>query len=395
MKILIINSGSSSIKYRLISMPEGENICRGMIEKIGTYDSEFHHYQADQYTHETLEIKDHKQALEYISGFITAKDSGIISSRDEIDAVGHRVVHGGIEFNSTTLINREVKDKIRSLFSLAPLHNPPNLTGIEIAEKLFPAAQQVAVFDTAFHRSIPPKAHRYAIPENFYTEDHIRVYGFHGTSHQYVTKTLRKLHPEQSDKIISIHLGNGCSMTAVHRGKSIDHSLGFGPMNGLIMGTRSGDIDQAVLLYLMETKGYTPQDMSGILQKKSGLLALTGMSDMRDIEKAAAQEDENALLALEMVTYRIRKYIGAYTAAMNGLDALIFTAGIGEHSPLIREKVCSDMDAFGIRIDKDKNRSAGKGIHAVEAPDSKVKIYVIPTDEELEIAREVYSLLNS
>ena len=390
MKILVINSGSSSIKYRLTEMPQGKVLSRGMVERIGLDGTVLHHEAGGKKIIEPLPAGGHKEALQIIAEKLETVQGGA-----GIVAVGHRVVHGGSRFDSTVRISRRVKQQIRSLFSLAPLHNPANLTGIELAEKFFPGAVQVAVFDTAFHRDIPPVAHRYALPAEYYDKYHIRVYGFHGTSHKYVTELVRKRDPGHSGKLISIHLGNGCSMTAVLEGKSIDHSLGFGPLNGLIMGTRSGDIDPAVLLYLMERHGYSAGELSELLQKKSGLLGLTGSRDMREVEAAAIAGDDNAALAIDMVAYRIRKYIGSYAAAMNGLDALIFTAGIGENSAMIRKASCMDMDFFGIRLDGEKNQAYRGGIDTVEAAGSKVKIWVVPTDEEYEITRQTYALVQS
>jgi acetate kinase len=392
-KILVINSGSSSIKYQLLSLPENKLLCKGLVERIGIENAQIH-YKSEIYTiDETVEIPNHQIGLEKIAELLLDTEKGVINSADEIAAVGHRVVHGGSVFTNTTLISQEVKDTIKSLSSLAPLHNPPNLMGIEVAEKVFPKAKQVAVFDTAFHQSIPEVAHRYAIPNTFYTKEHIRVYGFHGTSHQYVSKKAIKHLNKKDTKIISIHLGNGCSITAIKDGKSVDHSLGFGPMNGLIMGTRSGDIDQSVVLYLIDKLGYTAAEVTNLLQKKSGMLGLTGMSDLRDIEEAAENGDKAALLALEMNAYRIKKFIGSYATVMNGLDALVFTAGIGENSDVIRTMVCSDMDYFGIQLDEEKNKVRSKEIRAIQSNSSKVQILVIPTNEELEIAEQTYRLI--
>ena len=393
MKILVINSGSSSIKYQLLNLPEAEVLCSGLVERIGLEEGAVHFHTEDHDLSLKMPIPNHQVGLEKIATLLLDTKQGVIRSTDEIQAVGHRVVHGGSAFTQTTLITDAVKEAIRSLFDLAPLHNPPNLLGIEVAEKVFAKARQVAVFDTAFHQSIPELAHRYAIPDHFYQKEHIRVYGFHGTSHQYVSKKAMAFLKKKDLKMVSIHLGNGCSMTAIHNGKSVDHSLGFGPMNGLIMGTRSGDIDQSVVLYLIEKLGYTPQEVTQLLQKKSGMLGLTGMSDLRDIEAAATRGDTMAKLALAMNVYRIKKYIGAYSAAMNGLDAVVFTAGIGENSDFIRESVCSDMEFLGIRIDANKNKERSKKIRDLAQPDSHVKILVIPTNEELEIAEQTYALL--
>ena len=393
MKILVINSGSSSIKYQLLDLPDNKVLCKGLVERIGLKDAQLHYATDTEKIDKTMDIPTHEVGLEAVANLLMDTNVGVIKDGSEIKAVGHRVVHGGNAFTKTTVITKEVKDVIKSLFSLAPLHNPPNYMGIEVAEKVFPQATQVAVFDTAFHQSIPEVAHRYAIPNEYYERDHLRVYGFHGTSHQYVSKKAIERLAKDHSKIITIHLGNGCSMTAVNDGKSVDHSLGFGPMNGLIMGTRSGDIDQAVILYLMEKYNYSISEISNLLQKKSGMLALTGMMDMRDIEDAAIAGNHKAELALEMNAYRIKKYIGAYTAAMNGLDVIVFTAGIGENSDYMRLHICQDMEYLGIKIDAVKNQGKKRQFEEIQTSDSKVKIYVIPTNEELGIAQQTYALV--
>jgi acetate kinase len=393
MKILVINSGSSSIKYQLISLPDSQVLCKGLVERIGLSKSVIHFKSDDYQIDDVMDIPNHQVGLEKIADLLLNKEKGVIKNTDDINAVGHRVVHGGSVFAKTTLIDEKVKAVIKSLSSIAPLHNPPNLTGIEVAEQVFPNAKQVAVFDTAFHQSIPEIAHRYAIPNELYEKEHIRVYGFHGTSHQYVSKKANIILKNKQSKLISIHLGNGCSMTAIQNGKSIDTSLGFGTMNGLIMGTRSGDLDQSVLLFLEQHLGYSSKEITNLLQKQSGMLGLTGMSDMRDIEDAAEKGEKLPKLALAMNAYRIKKYIGAYAAAMNGLDALIFTAGIGENSSVIRKMVCIDMDFLGIEIDEIKNEIRSKEIRSIHTPQSKVKVLVIPTNEELEIAEQTYRLM--
>jgi acetate kinase len=301
-------------------------------------------------------------------------------------------VHGGSYFSNTTIINEEVKDKIKELSELAPLHNPAHLVGINVAEQIFASAKQIAVFDTAFHQTIPVVAHKYAIPNYLLTENKIRIYGFHGTSHKYVSeKAIDYL--EKSSNIIAIHLGNGCSITAIKNGKSIDHSMGFSPANGLIMGTRAGDIDQSVIFYLVKTLGYTPDEVNAILLKQSGMLGLTGYSDLRDIESNAEQGNKECQLALAMNAYRIKKFIGSYAAALNGLDAIIFTAGIGENSSTMRKLVCTDMEYFGIELDNSKNEIRSKEIREINQLQSKTKILVIPTNEEVEIANQVYDLI--
>lgn len=392
--ILVINSGSSSLKFQLIEMPSQEVKATGLVERIGLEGAKVHYKtQTTSATKET-EVADHAVALKEVTALLMDKEKGVIKSAEDINAIGHRVVHGGSTFSDTIEIDEEVKSAIKNLFSLAPLHNPPNLKGIEVAEDLFPDAKQVAVFDTAFHSTIPSKAKQYAIPTEFYKEQHIQVYGFHGTSHKYVTEQAKQELNGHNSKIISVHLGNGCSITAVKDGKSVDHSLGFGPVNGLIMGTRSGDIDQSVIFYMIEHLDYSAQQVSDILHHKSGMYGLTGHSDLRDIEEKAAQGDEQCQLALEMNAYRIKKYIGAYATAMNGLDAVVFTAGIGENSEVIRKLVCRDMDFLGIELDEEKNSLRSKENRFINTENSKVKVLVIPTNEELEIAKQVLALVS-
>ncbi|MEZ7498071.1 acetate kinase [Flavobacterium sp. Arc3] len=393
MKILIINSGSSSIKYQVVEMPNQLVICSGMIDRIGLETSNLTYVTNTTKLEETLPILNHKIGLIKIAELLMNENIGVIKSAKEIDAVGHRVVHGGTYFSDTTIINQEVKDKIEELFTLVPLHNPANLLGINVVEEIFATAKQVAVFDTAFHQTIPVVAYKYAIPNKFLSENKIRVYGFHGISHKYVSeKAIEYLN--KSSKIISIHLGNGCSMTAIKDGKSIDHSMGFSPSNGLIMGTRSGDIDHALIFYLIDTLGYSANEVNDILLKKSGMLGLTGYSDLREIELQAEQGNKECQLALAMNAYRIKKFIGTYTAVMNGVDAIIFTAGIGENSSYIRELVCTDMEYFGLELDFAKNAIRSKEIREINTPNSRTKIMVIPTNEEIEIANQVYDLLS-
>jgi acetate kinase len=397
MKIVILNSGSSSIKYQLIEMPSQTVICSGMIDRIGLDNSNLSYSTQKNQVEETLAVPNHTIGLEKIAALLLDEKVGVIKSTSEIQAVGHRVVHGGSDFSDTVVITDEVKDKIKQLFDLAPLHNPANLEGITVAETIFSSAKQVAVFDTAFHQTIPVVAHKYAIPNSFLTDHKIRVYGFHGTSHKYVSeKAIDYLqqHNCAASKIITIHLGNGCSMTAIKDGKSIDHTLGFGPMNGLIMGTRSGDIDQSVIFYLVNTLGFTLDKVNTLLQKESGMFGLTGYSDLRDIEANAEKGDGNCQLALAMNAYRIKKYIGSYAAVLNGLDAIVFTAGIGENSSLMRKLVCTDMDYFGLTLDTQKNEIRSKEIREINLANTKTKILVIPTNEELEIANQVYDSLN-
>lgn len=393
MKVLVINSGSSSIKYQLFEMPQQEVLCSGLIERIGLELGKVHYKSNNTKVEEEVIVTDHKSGLERVVDLLLDKKVGVISSTDEIKIVGHRVVHGGSTFTKTTIVTEEVKKKIESLFSLAPLHNPANLEGIRVSEAIFKNAQQVAVFDTAFHQTIPVEAYKYAIPNKFLDEHRIRLYGFHGTSHKYVSEKANEYLQKKHSKIITIHLGNGCSITAVENGKSIDHSLGFGPVTGLIMGTRSGDIDHSLIFYLINNLGYDVDDVNNMLQKESGMLGLTGFSDLRDIEAAAAKGNKNCQLALDMNAYRIKKYIGSYVAAMNGLDVIVFTAGIGENSDVIRRLVCTDMEYLGIEMDIEKNAVRAKQLIEIHKETSKVKVLVIPTNEELEIAKQSYELL--
>lgn len=395
MKVLVLNSGSSSIKYQIFSMPEKLVICSGSVERIGLSDSILKHQSDKSDIKKSILATNHSTALTVIVDVILDKDHGVISDVNDIKAVGHRVVHGGSDFKDTVLINSAIKDRIKKLSVLAPLHNPANLEGIELAESIFVDAPQIAVFDTAFHQSIPEKAYKYAIPNTFLDKHKVRLYGFHGTSHKYVSEKAIDMLNKMDSKIITIHLGNGCSMTAVKNGKSIDHSLGFTPVNGLIMGTRSGDIDHSLIFYLVNTLGYDLSQVNTILQKESGMLGLTGYSDLREIESQANKGDEACLLALEMNAYRLKKYIGSYIASMNGLDAIVFTAGIGENSQLIREMVCRDMDTFGIYLDPIKNKQKSNDPREINSEKSIIKILVIPTNEELEIANQVYTLLTT
>ncbi len=395
MQILVINSGSSSIKFQLIKMPSATIICTGLVERIGLNNAKLK-YEVGENTQEQIgDIPNHKVGLQMVAKYLLDDDIGVIKSPLEIEAVGHRVVHGGNKFSETTEITASVKENIKELFSLAPLHNPANLEGILVAEEIFPKAKQIAVFDTAFHQTIPAEAYKYAISSEFLEQHNIRMYGFHGTSHKYVSEKAQEyLGKQHSGKLISLHLGNGCSATAIKEGKSVDHSLGFAPMNGLVMGTRSGDIDPSVVFYLIKNLGYSVDEANELLNKKSGMLGLTGFSDNRDIASAAASGDLKSQEALLMNTYRIKKFIGAYISVLNGIDALIFTAGIGENASNIRKMACEDLNFFGIEIDDEKNEQRMEGIREIQSKNSKVKILIIPTNEELEIAKQTYSLLN-
>ena len=398
MNIFVINSGSSSIKYQFFKMPQENPVCSGLVERIGLGEAIITHKifsdGSENIVRKQLVIADHEQGLQEVALLLSDKMIGVIHDPAEIDAVGHRVVHGGESFKATTIITPEVKEKIKELFPLAPLHNPANYLGIEVAEKIFTKAKQVAVFDTAFHQTMPERAFRYAIPQSFYTDLHIRAYGFHGTSHKYVSEQAMQFLNNREAKIITIHLGNGCSIAAVDAGRSVDTSMGFGPVSGLIMGTRSGDIDASVIFHLIEQQGYTAAEVSALLNKKSGMQGLTGLSDMRDIRSAIESGDNHAALALELYAYRIKKYIGAYAAALNGLDAIVFTAGVGENAKDVRERICTDMQYLGLRFDAGKNETSKGSLREINATDSPVKILVIATNEELEIVKQCYGLLN-
>ncbi|MCU7552794.1 acetate kinase [Chitinophagaceae bacterium LB-8] len=397
MNIFVVNSGSSSIKYQLFKMPNDNPICTGLVERIGLENSIITHKvyinSEEKVIKRVLDLVDHEAGLNEVAHLLMEPEIGVIQDPAEINAVGHRVVHGGESFASTTIITKEVKEEIKKLFSLAPLHNPANYLGIEVAEKIFTKAKQVAVFDTAFHQTMPEKAFRYAIPQNLYTEMGIRAYGFHGTSHKYVAQQTLQYLNNKNAKIITIHLGNGCSMAAVDSGKCIDTSMGFGPLSGLVMGTRSGDLDPSVIFHMVNQLGYSLDQVSTLLNKHSGMHGLTGFSDMRDILKSIAEGDKNAKMAYDLYAYRIKKYIGAYAAVLNGLDAIVFTAGVGENDSNIRQLICADMDFLGIKINEEKNNIRSKGIREINTDDARVKVLVVPTNEELEIAEQCFELL--
>lgn len=376
-------------------MPDEKPLCTGLIEKIGKEDSFIRHKTiGNEDVHlveKAIPVKDFGAGMKHVLALLT--DSGLIKSTDDLEVIGHRVVHGGEYFSTAVVINTDVKQKILGLSTLAPLHNPVNYKCIEFAEKIFPDAKQIAVFDTAFHQTMPEFAFRYAIPEKYYSDMHIRAYGFHGTSHKYVSEKAMERIGNQDAKIISIHLGNGCSITAVNGGKSVDTSMGFGPLSGLVMGTRSGDIDPSVILHLQRKEGKTADEMDKLLNTESGLLGLAGSNDMRDVMKMLEAGNYDAELAIDMYAYRIRKYIGSYAAVLNGLDAVVFTAGVGENDALMREKICRNMEYFGIHLDAESNRVKSDQIREINKKDAAVKILVIPTNEELEIARQSFELL--
>lgn len=395
MKTLVINTGSSSIKFALFQMPEGEQLATGLVEQIGEKMGNISLKTQSQDYSETVEIKNHQVGLKMVSDWLMDPKFKLIKNADEVESIGHRVVHGGEAFQKTTVIDAAVKDKIKELFSLAPLHNPANLEGIEVAEQVFKNAKQIAVFDTAFHHTLPPRAYHYAIPQYLYDDYGIRVYGFHGTSHRYVTRVSAKFLGIKLDHVnlITIHLGNGASMTAVKNGKSIDTSLGMTPLTGLVMGTRVGDLDPGVIFYLEQEIGYSIDKVKKILNKESGMKGLAGDNDLRAVTDKAANGDEASQLALDVYTYRIKKYIGAYIAAIGPIDGIVFTAGVGENSAIVREMVCTGMDHLGILLNKDENNTRKKGIREINTANSKVKILITPTNEEFEIAKQTFELL--
>jgi acetate kinase len=396
MRILVINCGSSSIKYQLIEMDTERVLARGLLERVGMEGSLLLHCPGNG---DKIEIPgnvpDHKIGIEMVLGALIDEKHGVIKKMEEIDAVGHRVVHGGEKFSGSVIVTDEVMEALKDCSELAPLHNPANMIGIVACSSLLPNVPQVAVFDTAFHQTVPPKAYIYGIPYEYYKKHGIRRYGFHGTSHKYVSLRTAKLlgRPIEELKIVTCHLGNGCSLTAVKGGKSIDTSLGFGTIAGPVMGTRCGDIDPAIVPYLMDKEGLSWEDMNEVLYKKSGLLGISGISsDMRDIEEAAASGNEQAQLALDIFAYNNRKFIGAYAAAMGGVDAIVFTAGIGENGIEIREKICRGLEFLGAEIDSERNKVRGKEAE-ISREGSPVKILVVPTNEELMIAQDTQGLV--
>ncbi|TWP26078.1 acetate kinase [Apibacter muscae] len=401
MLILVINAGSSSIKYQLLNMETTIVVSKGLVERIGTTGGQLTHryLNGNSLEKKTInqEFPDHTGGMKLIIDLLTDTEIGVIKSLSEINAVGHRIVQGGGDFNAPVLITDEVKKKIEEMNPLAPLHNPANLLGIEVAQQFFPYIPQVAVFDTAFHQTMPPRAYRYAIPEKFYTENKIRSYGAHGTSHKYVREQAAKYLNNEHAKVITIHLGNGSSITAINeKGESIDTSMGFTPLNGLVMGTRCGDIDPSVLIYMVRECGVKFEELDDLLNKKSGMLGMTGHSDARDIENLYKAGDEKATLCLDLYSYRVKKYIGAYMAALNGADAIVFTAGIGENDFQLRSLICKNMDYLGIQMDDSKNKeyNSPDEIKEVQSSDSKLKILLIPTNEELEIANNTLEIIS-
>jgi acetate kinase len=389
MKILVINCGSSSIKYQLLNTENKECLCKGLVERIGAVTSIIkQEFKGEKPLKKSLVLENHASALKKVMELLIESENDYLQSLDEIEAVGHRVVHGGETFKDSVLIDEEVEEAIQQAFDIAPLHNPPNLEGIRAAKKHLPNVPHVAVFDTAFHHSIPQHAYLYGIPNRLYRRYKIRKYGFHGTSHYYVSRQYHKISdkPKDGSKIITCHLGNGCSVTAIEDGKSIDTSMGFSPLEGLVMGTRSGDIDPSIMFYLIEKEELSLANVHALLNKHSGLLGLSGYAaDMRDLLDEAESGDRRCTEAIDVFCYRAKKYIGSYIAALNGVDAIIFTGGIGENAAPIRSKILGGMEYAGISIDEKVNSSLESGTK-ISTDNSKVDVHVIPTNEELVIA---------
>ncbi|MCL2286577.1 MAG: acetate kinase [Firmicutes bacterium] len=394
MKVLVINAGSSSLKYQLLDMTNESVLAKGICERIGI-DGKLVHESPKGKRAAERPMPDHAAAMAIVIDSLLDPEHGVIKSKDEINAIGHRVVHGGEMFTESALITEEIEKAIEAVSELAPLHNPPNLTGIRACRQHMPNVPQVAVFDTAFHQTMPAKAYLYALPYELYDKYKIRKYGFHGTSHKYVSGQAAELlgRPIESLKIATCHLGNGASVAAVSGGKCIDTSMGLTPLEGLAMGTRSGDLDPAVIAFVMEKEGLTAQQATDMLNKKSGMLGLSGVSsDFRDLDTAAREGNKRAQDALDVFAYRVAGYVGRYAAAMNGLDAVVFTAGIGENDTAIREKICAYLTWMGVEIDSEKNSKRGQALD-VSTPGAKVRVLVIPTNEELVIARDTKAIL--
>ena len=396
MKVLVINCGSSSLKYQVLDMTNESLLCKGLVERIGMDVSVITHEKIGMEKKKTeVPMNDHKDAIEQVLKAVQDPETGVVKSMDEIGAVGHRVVHAGEKFASSVRITDEVIKALEECVELAPLHNPPNLLGIAACQELMPSTPMVGVFDTAFHQTMPPESYIYAIPYEYYEKHGIRRYGFHGTSHKYVAERASKmLNVNLEDlKLITCHLGNGASVSAIKRGKCIDTSMGFTPLEGLVMGTRCGDIDPAIVTYIREKENLPQGKANEILNKKSGVLGISGVSsDFRDIEDAVAEGNERAALALKVFAHKVRFYIGAYIAEMNGVDAIIFTAGVGENDVTMREIICNNLGNLGIKLDPVKNKMRGKETE-ISTDDSKVKILMIPTNEELMIARDTYNIV--
>ncbi len=394
----MLNCGSSSVKYKLINVDDKKTLAEGGVEKIGIPGS-FLKFRLPDGSKKVIDevIPDHRKAIMDILNILTDPTYGCISSFKEIDAVGHRVVHGGEKFNKSVLINDEVIEKIKECYDVAPLHNPVNMAGIDAITELMPGVPQVAVFDTAFHQTMPAEAYMYALPYELYTKYSVRRFGFHGTSHRYVARRVCDFLgvPYENQRIITCHIGNGGSITAGKDGKSIDTSMGLTPVEGLMMGTRVGDVDPGALTFIMDKEHLDTKQLSNLINKKSGVLGISGISsDMRDIDAAIAEGNERAKLALDMYIYRIIKYIGAYTAVLNGVDIIVFTGGVGENQQPLRKAVCEHLSYLGVKIDDAVNASSRGEEKVISAADSKVKVVVIPTDEELMIARDTEAIVN-
>ena len=394
MKILVINAGSSSLKYQLIDMENESLLAKGLCERIGIDGRLTHKPQNGKPVYEAdVPFPTHKEAIEAVLEKLISKEYGVVEAMSEIGAVGHRVLHGGIEFTESCVVDDACEAAIKKCFPLGPLHNPANLMGIKACQAAMPGVPQVAVFDTSFGMSMTPEAYIYAIPYEYYENDSIRRYGFHGTSHRFVSARACEIMGKKGTRVINCHLGNGSSVSASIDGKCVDTSMGLTPLEGLPMGTRSGNLDPAILQFIMNKYGYTADEMLNILNKKSGVLGISGVgSDFRDLEKAAKEGNERAQLALDKFAYEVRKYIGSYAAAMGGVDIITFTAGIGENGPDMRESICRGLEFLGVRVDHEKNQVRGKETD-ISAADSTVKVYVIPTNEELMIARDTLALV--
>ena len=394
MNVLIINAGSSSLKYQLMDPDTGVVSAKGLCERI-YIDGRLTHNANGKKIVKDIPMPTHSEAIQAVLSILVDPVEGVIKSTDEIDAVGHRVLHGGMEFFDSCIINDEVITAIEKCIPLGPLHNPANLMGIRACQAVMPSTRQVAVFDTAFHMTMPPVAYRYAIPTEYYKNDSIRRYGFHGTSHKYVTKRAIELMGRKDIKLVNCHLGNGSSLSAVKDGKCQDTSMGLTPLAGVPMGTRSGDLDAAVVQFVMNKYGMSADECLNMLNKKSGVLALSGISsDFRDIEEGAEAGNADCTLALDKFAYEVRKYIGSYAAALGGLDCLVFTAGVGENSASMRARICQNLEYLGVKLDPEKNNVRGKEA-IISADDSKVTVWVIPTNEELMIAQDTAELVNA
>ncbi len=395
MKVLVLNCGSSSIKYQFFDTVQQVALAKGLVERIGMSGAVLNHSRADGDSVRIVgEILDHTTGIEYVLAVMLSKNHGVIEDKEDIDAVGHRVVHGGETFKSSVLINDEVMKALQDNVEIAPLHNPPNIKGIQAVSRILPNVPQCAIFDTAFHAEMPPKAYLYGIPYELYKRHHIRRYGFHGTSHRFVSEMAAKElgKPINELKIVTAHLGNGCSIAAIDKGISVDTSMGFTPLEGLLMGTRSGDIDPQVILYIMGKEGLTLSEMNTLLNKHSGLIGVSGeSSDMREIIASMQEGNKRSKNAYDIFVYRIKKYIGAYIAAMGGCDAVVFTGGIGENSTEIRKSVCEDMEFLGLELDEERSN---KKEQLISKPSSRVKIFRIPTNEELVIALDTEKIVS-